>query len=148
MKISVAMATYNGEKYITEQLDTIRNQTRKIDELIICDDRSTDNTVSVVNDYIQKYGLEDRWSIQVNEENLGYANNFNKVTLLPTLNLSSGKEVDDIIFSSPLSPLVLIIVPITTFSIFSLLIKIISIEIIPFMFIKKPIESLFINQRL
>ena len=96
MKISVAMATYNGEKYITEQLDTIRNQTRKIDELIICDDRSTDNTVSVVNEYIHKYGLEDSWSICVNEENLGYANNFHKATLLATGELIFFSDQDDL----------------------------------------------------
>ena len=42
------MATYNGEKYIIEQLDSIRNQTLPPDEVIICDDCSTDNTDEVI----------------------------------------------------------------------------------------------------
>ena len=43
------MATYNGEKYIEEQLQSILNQTRPVDEVVICDDCSNDNTVSIVN---------------------------------------------------------------------------------------------------
>lgn len=78
MKISVVMATYNGEKYIKEQLDTIRKQTRKIDELVICDDKSTDRTTQIISDYIQQYGLGSEWKVYVNEKNLGYANNFHQ----------------------------------------------------------------------
>ena len=96
MKISVVMATYNGEKYITEQFDTIRNQTRKIDELIICDDRSTDNTVSIVETYIKEHNLEDAWSIHINEKNLGYANNFHKATLMATGDLIFFSDQDDL----------------------------------------------------
>lgn len=47
MKVSVAMCTYNGEKYIEEQLNSILNQTKKIDEIIICDDGSKDNTLKI-----------------------------------------------------------------------------------------------------
>ena len=47
--ISVAMATFNGEPYIQEQLDSIYNQTRKVDEIIIVDDCSTDSTVRVIS---------------------------------------------------------------------------------------------------
>ena len=45
MKISVAMASYNGADFILEQLDSIINQTRKVDEIIICDDGSSDNSI-------------------------------------------------------------------------------------------------------
>lgn len=90
------MATYNGEQHIIQQLDTIRNQTRKIDELIICDDRSADKTVPIVKDYIHKYGLTDSYSICVNEENLGYANNFHKATLLATGDLIFFSDQDDL----------------------------------------------------
>ena len=96
MKISVVMATYNGEKYITEQLDTIRNQTRKIDELVVCDDRSKDNTVSVVKAYIKEHNLEDAWAIHVNERNLGYANNFHRATLMATGDLIFFSDQDDL----------------------------------------------------
>lgn len=78
MKISVAMATYNGADYVEEQLESIRNQTMAVNEVRICDDRSTDRTVEVVQQYIQKYNLEDSWTIEINPENLGYASNFMK----------------------------------------------------------------------
>ena len=74
--ISVAMATYNGEKYIIEQLDSIRRQTMPVDEVIICDDCSKDNTVRVVENYITQHGLREKWHISVNLQNLGYASNF------------------------------------------------------------------------
>lgn len=82
MKISVVMATYNGSQFIVEQLDSIRLQTRKPDEVIICDDCSTDDTVEVVKKYISDNQLESGWKIYVNDNNLGYANNFNKATSL------------------------------------------------------------------
>ncbi len=44
--VSVVMATYNGEKYIREQIDSILNQSYPICELIIQDDCSTDSTAS------------------------------------------------------------------------------------------------------
>ena len=40
--ISVAMTTYNGEKYIRKQIESILNQSMKVDEIIVCDDGSTD----------------------------------------------------------------------------------------------------------
>lgn len=48
MKISVCMATYNGEKYIKEQLDSILYQLSEQDEVIISDDSSSDKTVEIV----------------------------------------------------------------------------------------------------
>lgn len=55
MKVSVVMTTYNGIRFLKEMLDSLKNQTRKIDEVIICDDRSTDNTVKFINEYIEVY---------------------------------------------------------------------------------------------
>lgn len=78
MKISVAMAAYNGENYIVEQLESIRTQTLKVDEVRICDDRSADNTFAVVKDYIEAHQLGETWSVEVNPVNLGYASNFMK----------------------------------------------------------------------
>ena len=78
MKLSVAMATYNGAEFVIEQLESIRTQTMKIDEVRICDDRSSDNTVQVVQEYINEHGLAEKWSIEVNDKNLGYASNFMK----------------------------------------------------------------------
>lgn len=74
-KISVAMATYNGEKYIEKQLESIRNQTVKPDEVIIVDDKSSDRTVELINKFIVTNKLID-WKLFVNGENLGYRRNF------------------------------------------------------------------------
>lgn len=49
LKVSVAMITYNGEKYIEEQLNSILNQSVKPDEIIISDDGSTDSTIDLIN---------------------------------------------------------------------------------------------------
>ena len=46
MRVSIAMATYNGSAYVAEQLDSFARQTRLPDELVICDDCSTDDTVA------------------------------------------------------------------------------------------------------
>ena len=87
-KISVAMTTYNGSNYIIKQLDSLKNQSRKIDELVICDDCSTDNTVELVNEYIKSNNLEG-WNIYSNENNLGFINNFKQAI---------NKTTGDIIF--------------------------------------------------
>ncbi len=76
--ISLAMPTYNGEKYIEAQLDSIYNQTMIPDEVIVVDDRSTDGTVAILDRYRQKYGLK----YYVNERNLGYNLNFEKAISL------------------------------------------------------------------
>nr|WP_320022441.1 glycosyltransferase family 2 protein [uncultured Draconibacterium sp.] len=51
MIISVCIPTYNGEQYIKEQIDSILNQTRVVDEIIISDDSSTDQTVEIIRSY-------------------------------------------------------------------------------------------------
>ena len=93
--ISVVMATYNGEKYLLEQLDSIKDQTVSPDEVIICDDRSTDNTQTIVEDYIAKHNLEG-WHFIVNEKNLGYGNNFHQAVGRATGDLIFFSDQDDI----------------------------------------------------
>lgn len=73
--ISVLVATYNGEKYITEELESIAKQTLPADEVIICDDCSEDKTVELVSEFIGQNDLEN-WKIAVNDENKGYCRNF------------------------------------------------------------------------
>ena len=51
--VSVVMCTYNGAKYIREQLDSIINQTYPIFEIIIQDDCSTDETVEIIRKYAE-----------------------------------------------------------------------------------------------
>lgn len=88
MKISTVIATYNGEKYILEQIASILNQTRKVDEIIIVDDGSSDETVSLIESFIVENDLQDSWKLYVNESNLGYKANFKKA-----LEYSSGDIV-------------------------------------------------------
>lgn len=96
MKTSVVMATYNGAEYLYEQLDSLRDQTMPIDEVIICDDRSKDETVKMLQDYIAENGLEKTWKVIVNEENLGYANNFHKAMQLAEGDYIFFSDQDDI----------------------------------------------------
>ena len=53
--VSVILASYNGGKYIEEQLDSIFAQTYPIHELLVGDDGSTDNTMAILNNYAYKY---------------------------------------------------------------------------------------------
>lgn len=78
MKVSVLMSTYNGEKYIFEQLESIRFQTFSPDEVIIRDDGSSDKTLGIIENYIYKNEL-DHWHFFVNEQNIGWKRNFYKL---------------------------------------------------------------------
>lgn len=74
--ISIAMATYNGAKFIHEQIDSILNQTIQDFELVICDDCSTDETPEILHKYAQQ---DDRIRVYINECNLGFKKNFENV---------------------------------------------------------------------
>ena len=76
MTVSVCMGTYNGETYIEQQLNTILRQTKAPEEVILCDDGSTDNTVSIVERFIRKNGLDGKWKLYRNKINKGYPSNF------------------------------------------------------------------------
>lgn len=71
--ISVAMTTFNGQNYLKEQLDSILNQTMPVDEIIICDDCSTDNTIDLISTY-----SDSRIHLIKNKYNLGYVKNFHQ----------------------------------------------------------------------
>ena len=53
-KIEILMATYNGEKYVGEQIDSIIHQTYKNWKLLIRDDNSTDKTLEILKEYEKK----------------------------------------------------------------------------------------------
>lgn len=86
--ISVAMATYNGEKYIRKQLESILNQTKMVDEIIICDDCSSDNTCVIINEIIRTHLEGNRIRLICNERNLGYIENFRK-----SISLAKGEYI-------------------------------------------------------
>lgn len=75
--LSVAVCTYNGEQYILEQLNSILSQNIPVDEIVVGDDGSTDNTVEVVRSRLSESSVQ--WSVIQNEKNLGYRKNFENV---------------------------------------------------------------------
>lgn len=83
--ISIAMATYNGAKYLKEQIDSILGQTIQDFEIVVCDDCSSDDTWSLLQAYAEQ---DARIRVYRNEENLGYKKNFAKA-----MNLCKGDYV-------------------------------------------------------
>ena len=89
------MATYNGAKYIREQLDSILAQTYTLKELIIQDDGSTDNTVAICEEYARKYPII---RFIRNEHNLGFNGNFKSVAMKATGDYVALSDQDDVWF--------------------------------------------------
>lgn len=71
-KIDILLATYNGEKYLKEQIDSILNQNYKNIRLIISDDCSKDSTVEILKEYQQK---DNRIELHLQPQNLGVVKN-------------------------------------------------------------------------
>ena len=94
MKISLVLSAYNGASYIIPQLDSLRYQSLKIDEVIIRDDKSTDDTVSIIKNYISRNNLN--WIFIQGEENLGWRNAFYELTKLTTGDVIFFCDQDDI----------------------------------------------------
>ena len=76
MKLSVALCTYNGAKYIEEQILSIMNQTMPVDEIVVCDDGSTDETLQIINRIKEKSRVEIR--VFCNDTTLGVCAIFQK----------------------------------------------------------------------
>lgn len=91
--ISIAMCTYNGERYIKEQLDSILSQTYTNIELIITDDKSSDRTVSIIKEYQAR---DKRIKLYENETNLGFLKNFEKAISLCSGEYIALADQDDI----------------------------------------------------
>lgn len=91
--ISVALCTYNGEKHIEEQLQSILNQTHQNLEIIVVDDCSIDKTVSIVKSYAAK---DLRIKLYNNDYNLGFNKNFEKAIGLTTGDFIAISDQDDI----------------------------------------------------
>lgn len=72
--VSIALATYNGEIYISELLESIANQTKLPDELVISDDSSTDSTLEIVNEFARRMAFPVK--VSINKERLGSTRNF------------------------------------------------------------------------
>ena len=98
-RISVALATYNGEAYIAAQLESILNQEMEPEEIVVCDDLSTDNTVAILSNYESKAAIR----LFINEQRLGITGNFRKaVSLCKADNYVALSDQDDVWLSSKL----------------------------------------------
>ncbi len=95
-KISIAMTTYNGVKYLREQLDSLYCQTLLADEIVVVDDCSTDDTVKILEEYHRTKELK----YYVNERNIGVNKNFEKALTLCQGDYIALCDQDDVWFPS------------------------------------------------
>jgi Glycosyl transferase family 2 len=93
-KLSIAMCTYNGARYLPEQLQSFVDQTRQPDELVVCDDGSKDGTIEL----LRAFAARAPFAVQIheNERNLGYNQNFGKAIGLTTGDLIFLSDQDDV----------------------------------------------------
>ena len=94
MTLSVALCTYNGQSFLSEQLNSILNQTHPVDEIIICDDCSTDQTIEIIKDFKDKF--PNLIQLFENENSLGTIKNFEKAISLTKGDLIFLSDQDDI----------------------------------------------------
>jgi glycosyltransferase involved in cell wall biosynthesis len=92
--LSVAMCTYNGAQYLSEQLESIASQSRLPDALVVCDDRSTDDTVEIIRTFACKLPFAVR--LHINEETLGSTKNFEKAIKLCEGDIIALSDQDDV----------------------------------------------------
>ena len=94
MQISVAMCTYNGQKYLEEQLNSIAVQSLLPIELVICDDGSADDTAEIVRQFSSTAPFPVHFF--KNERNLGSTKNFEKAVSLCVGELIALSDQDDV----------------------------------------------------
>ncbi len=94
MKISVAMCTYNGARYLREQLQSIAAQTRPPDELVICDDQSADATREIISHFAASASFPVH--LHANDQNLGSTKNFERAIGLCAGDIIALADQDDV----------------------------------------------------
>lgn len=96
LSVAVVMCTYNGERFIAEQLHSIFSQTRPPDHLVIVDDVSTDDTYRLVEQLCAQRPSGMRLTLQRNACNLGYVANFDRALGLADEDLLFLCDQDDV----------------------------------------------------
>ncbi|MCH5296581.1 MAG: glycosyltransferase family 2 protein [Ruminococcus sp.] len=94
LSISVAVCTYNGETFIRKQIQSILEQSVPVDEIIICDDGSLDNTLTVAESILCDSSV--KYKIEKNSPNVGVTKNFEKCIALCSGDLIFTADQDDI----------------------------------------------------
>jgi glycosyltransferase involved in cell wall biosynthesis len=94
LDISVALCTYNGARFLPEQLQSLAAQTRVPDELVVCDDRSTDETPRILEQFKQQVSFPVR--LHFNDTNLGSTKNFEKAISLCRCQVIALSDQDDV----------------------------------------------------
>lgn len=101
--VSIVLATYNGEKFLHQQLDSLINQTYKKIEIIIVDDCSTDKTIDIINEYANKFNYIKFYQ---QEKNVGYQKNFETAARLANGEFIAFCDQDDIWINNKIEILV------------------------------------------
>lgn len=96
MKVSIALASYNGAPFIEKQLDSFLCQTHLPDEVVVSDDGSTDDTLKIVDEFAKKAPFKVLFC--KNTGNHGYAGNFNNALLKVSGDLVFLSDQDDVWF--------------------------------------------------
>lgn len=94
MRISVAMCTYNGAEFLPAQLESIITQSRPPDEIVICDDRSTDDTQKLIEKFVTESPVPIK--LHINDQNLGSLKNFERAITLCTGDVIALSDQDDV----------------------------------------------------
>ena len=100
MTISIAMATYNGERCIRQRPESFAAQSLLPDELVMCDDCSTDNTLAIIENFAQS--AKFKIQLQRNERQLGVTRNFEKALWFCEGDLICLRDQDDVWFPEKL----------------------------------------------
>ncbi|MGH8625680.1 MAG: glycosyltransferase family 2 protein [Gammaproteobacteria bacterium] len=99
--ICVALCTYDGEAYLCEQLDSITQQSRFPDRMVVVDDRSGDATLGILREFASRAPFPVE--VIKNETNLGYVKNFEKAISLADGDVIALSDQDDVWNSNKLA---------------------------------------------
>jgi glycosyltransferase involved in cell wall biosynthesis len=94
------MATFNGERYLAEQLESFCSQTRRPDELIVCDDRSTDSTLKILQEFSKRASFEVH--VHQNPARMNFSRNFERAISLCSGDVIFVSDQDDVWFPEKL----------------------------------------------
>ena len=95
MTCAIVLSCYNGEKFITEQMESLLRQRRQPDRVVIWDDGSGDTTPLLVESFIREHQLSN-WSFHINAKNAGWKKNFHDLILSVEEDIIFPSDQDDI----------------------------------------------------